>query len=181
MHLDQATLEQELERILQTPSDGRIKALFLRTEVGRRARVESVELNAEVGVVGDNWSSRPGARLPDGSARVETQVTLMNSRILALLAGSEDRWELAGDQVIVDLIFDVNDLPPGTRLQAGTALLEITEPPHTGCSKFAERYGADARKFVNTPRGRELNLRGVNARVIEPGTARVGDTIRVVR
>ncbi|MBS0660769.1 MAG: MOSC domain-containing protein [Verrucomicrobia bacterium] len=181
MHLDLATLEQALPQILAAPSDGRIKALFLRPSEGQRSRVESIELNGEDGVVGDNWKHRPGARRPDGSARVETQVTLMNSRVLQLIAGREDRWDLAGDQLIVDLVFRQDELPPGTRLRAGTALLEISEAPHTGCGKFAERYGPDARKFVNTPHGRSLNLRGVNARVVEPGTVRVGDEVTVVR
>ena len=86
-------------------------------------------------------------------------------------------WPLAGDQLFVDLDLSAGNVPAGTRLRAGTALLEVTDAPHTGCDKFAQRFGVDATKFVNSAKGRGLNLRGVNARVIQPGIARRGDVI----
>jgi MOSC domain-containing protein YiiM len=67
------------------------------------------------------------------------------------------------------------NLPPGTKLALGSAVIEVTAEPHTGCKKFVERFGVEAMKFVNSPVGRELCLRGINAKVVQPGVIRVGD------
>lgn len=108
------------------------------------------------------------------------QINLMNSRAIALVAGERDRWPLAGDQLYIDIDMSEANLPPGTRLELGSALIEITAAPHTGCSKFASRFGADATKFVNSPQGKDLHLRGLNARVVRPGVIRTGDTARKI-
>jgi MOSC domain-containing protein YiiM len=94
------------------------------------------------------------------------------------VAGEKARWPLAGDQLYVDLDLSAANLPPGTRLAIGSAVLEVTAQPHTGCGKFVERFGLESMKFVNSPVGRELQLRGINARVVESGTVRVGDVVR---
>ena len=101
----------------------------------------------------------------------------MSSRAAALVAGDRERWPLAGDQLYVDLDLSDENLPPGTRLALGSAVLEVTDEPHTGCKKFTARFGLDAMVFVNSPVGRALNLRGINARVVESGTVRVGDAV----
>ena len=106
------------------------------------------------------------------------QLNIMNARAIALVAHSKDRWALAGDQLFIDLDLSAENLPTGTRLGVGSAVIEVTEPPHTGCGKFAERFGIDARKFVNSPEGKELRLRGLNAKVVQPGVIRVGDIAR---
>jgi MOSC domain-containing protein YiiM len=87
------------------------------------------------------------------------------------------RWHLAGDQLYVDLDLSEVNLPPGTRLAIGTAMIEVTAQPHTGCAKFVERFGVDAMKFVNSHERKDLNLRGINARVVRPGVLRVGDAV----
>jgi MOSC domain-containing protein YiiM len=102
----------------------------------------------------------------------------MNARAAEAIAGDRDRWALAGDQLYVDLDISQANLPPGSRIQIGTAVIEFSEPPHTGCAKFSARYGNDALKFVNSPTGRELRLRGANCRVVVAGTLRAGDAIR---
>jgi MOSC domain-containing protein YiiM len=143
--------------------------------------LSEADLDLHDGLVGDNWISRKSSRTPDGSADPKTQVTLMNSRMIALLARIKERWQLAGDQLYVDLDLSITNLPPATRLKIGTAIIEITDRPHTGCRKFAERFGQDAFRFVNAKAHRDLRLRGANASVIQPGTIRTGDLVEVIR
>jgi MOSC domain-containing protein YiiM len=102
-------------------------------------------------------------------------LNIMNARAVALIAQDRTRWPLAGDQLFVDLDLSDDNLPPGSQIEIGTALIEVSAKPHTGCGKFVERFGVDAQKFVNSPLGRQLHLRGINARVIRAGAVRVGD------
>jgi MOSC domain-containing protein YiiM len=135
-------------------------------------------LNTVDGLVGDTWSTRGSRQTEDGSPHPDRQLTVMNARVAAFVARREDRWALAGDQLYVDLDLRVANLPPGTRLSVGTAVIEITAESHTGCKKFNERFGQEALRFVNSPEGRAQRLRGVNTNVVEAGQVRVGDTIR---
>jgi hypothetical protein len=167
--------------LTQSPRDaGRLAMIVRRPAEGARELLQEGELDALVGLVGDTWPSRSSSRTGDGSAHPELQLTLMNTRVATLVAGDEKRWPLAGDQLYVDLDLGVENLPAGTRLAIGATVIEITAQPHTGCGKFVERFGVDAMKLVNSPRGRELRLRGVNARVITPGVIRVGDDVRKI-
>ena len=136
--------------------------------------LEKAELDPHVGMVGDSWIERFSRHTPDGSPNPVVQLTLMNARVAEVVARSVDRWPLAGDQLYVDLELGYHNIPAGTRLDVGTAIVEITDEPHTGCAKFAERFGTDAARFVNSPVGREHNLRGVNARVIIPRKKETG-------
>jgi MOSC domain-containing protein YiiM len=131
--------------------------------------------------VGDTWGRRASTRTGDGTPHADMQINLMNARAIALIAQERSRWPLAGDQLFVDLDLSLANLPAGSRLEIGSAVLEVTAQPHTGCGKFVERFGADAMKFVNSPVGRELCLRGINARVVQPGVIREGDPIAVRR
>ena len=180
-HLSIEELEEGLEHIRQSPrEDGTLKMIVRRPEVDTREVIQEGELNTEIGLVGDTWKTRGSRQMPDGSANPNAQITLTNARAVALLAQSEDRWSLAGDQLYVDLDLSDENLPAGTRLTIGTVVLEVTAEPHTGCKKFAERYGTDATKFVNSKEGKRLHLRGINAKVVEAGTIRVGDVVRKV-
>lgn len=136
------------------------------------------ELNTAEGLAGDTWNKRGSSRTSDGSPHPDMQLNLMNVRVVEAVAGSVKRWPLAGDQFYVDLDLSQANLPAGTRLAIGSAVIEITAQPHTGCGKFSARFGIDALKFVNSPEGRALGLRGVNARVITPGRVRTGDPVR---
>ena len=134
---------------------------------------------APEGLVGDRWGAHRSSKTADGSPNVETQLTLMSARVVDLVAaGDRERWALAGDQIYVDLDISEANLPAGTRLALGSSVIEVTPEPHTGCVKFASRFGNDAHRFVNTKPFRHLRLRGLNAKVIEPGTVSSGDTIR---
>ena len=175
-------LEAQLDEVRQSPRDkGLLRLIVRRPEVDAREVLERAELNVALGLVGDNWSRRGSARMPDGSPHPDMQLNLMNSRAIAMLAGSADRWALAGDQLFVDLDLSPANLPPGTRLTVGEAEIEITSQPHTGCAKFSKRFGVDALRLVNSPVGRSLNLRGVCARVTRSGTIRQGDRVLRVK
>jgi hypothetical protein len=178
-HLDLATLEAGLGRVLDSPRDaGRLDLIVRRPAVGEREVVEEAKLDAVEGLVGDSWRARGSGGTPDGAANPKAQLTLMNVRVAELVAGGRDRVPLAGDQLYVDLDISDDNLPAGTRLAIGRAVVEISDEPHTGCRKFMDRFGKDAHRFVNVKRDRRLNLRGVNAIVVVAGTVRAGDEVR---
>jgi hypothetical protein len=173
-----AELEASLDEIRRSPADdGILRLIVRRPAVDRREIVETAQLDTEQGLMGDTWRTRGSRATADGTADPEAQVTLMNARVATALSGSVDGWAVAGDQLYVDLDLAVSNLPPGTRLAIGDAVLEVSEKPHTGCAKFSGRFGVDALRFVSTPQGRELRLRGVNARVVQGGHIRAGDRI----
>ncbi|HMX18002.1 MAG TPA: MOSC domain-containing protein [Anaerolineales bacterium] len=180
-HLTKEELEAGLQHIAQSPKDnGVVEMIVRRPEVDGREILESAELNLTEGLVGDNWKTRGSTATPDGSAHPEAQINIMNSRAVALLAQEKDRWALAGDQFFIDLDLGVENLPAGTRLALGSAILEVTAKPHTGCDKFAARYGRAAALFVNSTEGKKLHLRGINAKVVQAGTVRVGDAVKKI-
>lgn len=180
-HLTMAELEAGLDDIRRSPQDnGVLRMIVRRPAIDEREILQQGELDLVEGLVGDTWNSRGSTRTDDGSAHPDMQLNMMNSRAIALLAQDEDRWQLAGDQLFVDMDLSDTNLPPGTRLSLGTAVVEVTDQPHTGCKKFKARFGLDALKFVNSPVGKQLHLRGINAKVVQPGVIRLGDVVRKV-
>lgn len=178
-HLTTAELDAGLDTVRAVPADeGRLELIVSRPALYTREVLTEAKLDADQGLVGDTWSSRPSKRTPDGAPHPEMQLNLMNARVAALVAGDLDRRPLAGDQLYVDLDISVHNLPVGTRLSIGPAVIEITAMPHLGCGKFAARFGTDALRWVNSPLGRELRLRGVNAKIVTPGVVRTGDIVR---
>ena len=144
-----------------------------RPKVNAREVLEEGHLDPACGLVGDTWETRGSPAHPDN------QLNIMNARAIALVAQSPDRWALAGDQLFIDLDLSADNLPPGSCFALGSAVIEVTEQPHTGCGKFAARFGMDAVKFVNSPEGKQLRLRGLNAKVVVPGVIRVGDATKL--
>ncbi|VAW38548.1 hypothetical protein MNBD_CHLOROFLEXI01-1619 [hydrothermal vent metagenome] len=180
--LTMAELEEGLEFVRQSPQDeGVLEMIVRRPFTDKREVLQSGELDLAVGLVGDNWQTRGSKKTADGSAHPEMQLNMMNARILDLVAQDKSRWQLAGDQLIVDMDLSVENLPSGTQLAIGTAVVEVTAVPHSGCKKFVARFGLDAVKFVNSPLGKQLRLRGLNAKVIQPGIVSQGDVVHKVK
>jgi MOSC domain-containing protein YiiM len=176
-----AELTQGLEHILQSPQDaGPVEMIVSRTAHGERRVLNECALAPETGVVGDHWAKGCWKSLPDGKPDPDVQVTLMNARVISLIAQTRERWPLSGDNLIVDLDLGSHNLPVGQRIAIGSVILQITEVPHTGCKDFAGRYGVDALQFVNSPQGKQMSLRGINARILQAGVVRVGDRVRKI-
>jgi len=165
-------LEAGVDEVRQSPKDdGRVEMIIRRPSEGEREQLDEATLDTEHGLVGDRWKLA-------GSPNVKAQLTLKNARFAALVAQSPERRNLAGDQLYVDFDLSGENIPPGTRLEIGTAIVEVSDVPHTGCRKYLDRFGKDALKFVNSPVGRELNLRGINTRIVVSGVVRTGDVVR---
>lgn len=178
-HLTRDELEAGLDEIRQAPKDEGVLLLIVRRpRIEEREVLEEGELHLAEGLVGDSWKNRGSSRTADGSPNPEMQLNIMNARVAALVAQDKDRWQLAGDQLYLDMDLSAANLPPGTRLEIGSAVIEVTPPPHTGCKKFVSRFGLEAMKFVNSSVGQDLHLRGINARVVQPGMIRVGQVAR---
>lgn len=174
-------LEACVAAIAAAPADaGILRMIVRRPEPGAREVLDHGELDVQAGLRGDNWISRGSSRTADRTAHPDMQLTLMNARVIAALAPDEAMWPLAGDQLFVDFDLSETALPTGTRIQIGSAVIEVTDQPHTGCKKFAERFGVDATKFINSPVGRKLRMRGVNTKVVRSGSVRVGDEVSKV-
>jgi hypothetical protein len=178
-HRTREELEAGLDEIRRSPTEeGSLVLIVRRPQVGEREVLHEGELDRVAGLMGDNWKIRGSKRTSDGSAHPDMQLNIMNVRVIELIAQEKSRWPLAGDQLFIDLDLSAANLPAGTRLALGSAVIEVTAQPHTGCHKFVARFGREAMLFVNSEVGRELHLRGINARVVQPGVIRVGDVVR---
>jgi hypothetical protein len=178
-HLTADQLTAGLDEIRAAPADvGRIVRIVRRPTRDAREQLSEASLDPDYGLLGDSWLMRTGGT-PTPRQR-EAQLTLMNARCTALVARDPDRWQLAGDQLYVDMDISHANLPAGAHVALGSAVLQISSIPHTGCRKFAARFGDAALEFVNSEEGQSLRLRGVNARVVLGGIVRVGDSVQRV-
>jgi hypothetical protein len=178
-HLTMQELEAALDHLREAPKDeGVLQLIVCRPNVDQRTILTEAELDPLKGLIGDNWIVRPSSKTPDGSPHPEMQINIMNARVVALVAQEKSRWSLAGDQLFIDMDLSKDNLPAGSRLEIGSAVLEVTSLPHTGCHKFVSRFGVDAMKFVNSEVGKKLCLRGINARVVQAGVVRLGSTAK---
>jgi hypothetical protein len=180
-HLTMPELELALDHLREAPKDeGVLHLIVCRPDVEQRTVLDEAELDPLKGLIGDNWSVRGSSKTPDGSAHPEMQINIMNSRVTALVAQDKDRWPLAGDQLYIDMDLSKDNLPAGARIQVGSAVLEVSPLPHTGCHKFVSRFGVEAMKFVNSTVGKELCLRGINAKVVQGGVIKVGQVAKKI-
>ena len=181
-HLSRQQLESGLDEILRAPKDnGVLNLIVRRPETETREILDTGKLDEVEGLHGDNWLRRGNRRTTDGKADPEMQLNIMNSRVIALVAQQSERWHLAGDQLFLDMDLSKANLPIGIRLAIGSAIIEVTAPPHTGCKKFVQRFGLDAMVFVNSGLGSELCLRGICAKVVQAGTIRVNDIAKKLK
>lgn len=180
-HRTTAELEGFLDDVRSSPTDdGRVELIVRRPGLGQREVLDIARLTCSDGVEGDTWKLRGSRRTADGSSHRDMQLNVMNARFARFIAVDPDRMALAGDQLYVDFDLSEENAPAGTRLQLGSAVIEVTAQPHTGCPKFRERFGADVMRFANSPVGRSLKLRGINAKVVIEGTVRAGDGLHKV-
>lgn len=180
-HLTMQELEAALDHLRDAPkNEGVVQLIVCRPDVDQRTVLDMAELDPIKGLIGDNWIVRGSSRTPDGSAHPEMQINIMNSRVTALVAQEKDRWPLAGDQLYIDMDLSRENLPAGARIQVGSAVLEVSPLPHTGCLKFVSRFGVDAMKFVNSDLGKQLCLRGINAKVVQAGVVEVGQVAKKI-
>jgi hypothetical protein len=174
-------LEAALDHLREAPKDeGVLHLIVCRPAVEERQVLDMAELDPLKGLIGDNWIVRGSSKTPDGGPHPEMQINIMNSRVTALVAQERERWPLAGDQLYIDMDLSKQNLPAGARIQVGSAVLEVSPLPHTGCHKFVARFGVEAMKFVNSEVGRELCLRGINAKVVQGGVVKVGQVAKKI-
>lgn len=180
-HLTMQELEAALDHLRDAPKDeGLVRLIVRRPQIDHREVLEKAELDPVLGLIGDSWSRRGSSKTADGSPHPEMQINIMNSRVTALVAQEIERWPLAGDQLYIDMDLSKENLPAGSRIAVGSAVIEVSALPHTGCHKFVSRFGVDAMKFVNSKVGKELCFRGINARVVQGGVVKVGHTARKI-
>ena len=168
---------EDLDHVQAAPADqGLIELVVRRPAEGEREILDEGQLDLQLGLVGDRWAGRDHTT----PSYMLAQLTLISTRVLAAIEPDRARWPIAGDQIYVDFDLSEANLPPGSRLAIGSAVVEVTPEPHTGCAKFSARFGSDALRWINSPVGRAHRMRGMNTRIVQAGSVKPGDSIRKI-
>jgi hypothetical protein len=177
-HIETNVIQDALDELGVSPQDnGTVEMIVRRPNHGEREILQEAHFSTDTGLDGDNWLTRGSKNTEDGSAHPGMQVAIMNSRVIQAIEPDKSRWSMAGDQLFLDLDLSAENLPIGQQIAIGNVILEVSEMPHNGCGKFTERFGSAATHFVNSKEGRANRRRGVNARVVQGGTLRMGDKV----
>ena len=151
---------------------GRVVLVVVRPDVDTRLTPLRCHLSPAEGLANDRWS-RPERRV------LEAQVSVMRADIAAVVANGQP-LSLFGDNLLVELDLSPENLPAGTLVRVGTARCVVTPKPHTGCAKFAARFGEAAREATAAPELDGQRVRGIYVRVLEAGHVSPGDAIEVL-
>jgi hypothetical protein len=172
-------LAAALPAILAAPRDaGVTRLLCSRPKPNHRTFPQTLTFTRASGVAGDFESSRPWLTLPDGSPDPRNQVSIMSWQVLDLVWRDRDRVAHPGDNIAVDMNLTAHNLPVGTLLAAGTAILRVSDEPNDGCVKWKVRSGRAAYDWSTRDDHLPLRLRGVYCSVEQDGEMHLGDTLR---
>lgn len=174
-------LNGELPHILKAPKDeGVIHKLCYRPGFRKRTFVDELSLSVADGVKGDRWKEFGWLKLPDGSADPRIQVCVLQKRVLDCVWREGDSVDYPGDTMIVDMDMSEANLPTGTRLQVGSAIIEVSDVFNDACTKWSARYGKESREWINVPDNVPLRLRGILCRVVQDGSVKLSDLMRKI-
>lgn len=177
-----AECDAALPHILAAPRDGAaIDSLCFRPAYGERRFPDQLHLTVAGGIADERWLKAPWLTLPDGSPDPRIQVSILPRRVMDLCWRDRDTTVHPGDTMVADLDMSEANLPAGTRLRVGSAVLEVSDKFNTGCAKWRDRYGADSLAWINHKPNRPLRLRGVLCRIVQDGVINASDQIHVQR
>lgn len=179
-HVTSDELTAALPGVLSAPKTGSaVELLCLRPDFGQRHFVDEVTVTRASGIPGERWGTAPWLKLPDGSGHPGIQVSILPRRVLDLVWRDRANVVHPGDTFICDLDMTEANLPVGTLLAVGTAVLRVSDVWNDACAKWKVRHGEAAFDWVRTHP--TLRLRGVLCSVDQDGVIRNGDAVEVLR
>ena len=177
-----AELTAALPHIAAAPkTDAPIAVLCFRPGLNQRLFPSSLTLTRAEGIPGERWLTMPWLRLDDGSPDPRIQVSILPQRVLDLMWRDRTATAHPGDTIVADLDCGIANLPEGTLIQTGSAVLQVSGIFNEGCIKWKARFGADARAFIDAPGHPDLRLRGVLCAVVQDGVVALTDHLQVLR
>ncbi|CAN1577166.1 hypothetical protein MCELHM10_04085 [Paracoccaceae bacterium] len=169
-------LTAALPEVLAAPRElGAVRLLCMRPKPNLRSFPDRLTLTRAAGVVGDFEASRPWLVLEDGSPDPRNQVSIMSARVLDLVWRDGNPRSHPGDNIACDLDLSHANLPAGTLLQAGTAVLRVSDEPNDGCAKWKVRMGKAAYDWTRAHAA--YRLRGLYCSVEQDGEITLEDAL----
>ena len=177
-HVSFAECEQALDHINRAPLDeAEIDCLCARPDFGTRAFPDKLILTVDHGILGERWTHSPWLTLPNGDPDPRIQVSILSKRVMDLCWRDRERVIHPGDPFVVDMNLGEANMPVGTRLAIGTAIVEVSDKFNTACVKWRDRYGQDSLHWMNLARNRPYRLRGILCRIVQDGEVKLGDRL----